>query len=403
MGNLIVKSNAFVGASYRLKTTEQRLLLLAILKARETDNVQEAIGKTLTIHASDYMTHFGVDRATAYESLENAVNGLFETEYRYIELLPNNIQKMHRHRFTDYVAYSDGLGLVEIRFTAETVPLVVGLSENFTKYEIEQVSKLSSQYSLRLYEVLSQWRAKGQCTLELAELRFKFGLLDNEYPRMDNFKRKVLDMAVKEINKHTDLSVSYEQHKHGRVITSFTFLIKQKNKKMIAISNKSKEKKPIPKNVDLFNGFTDLERQAIQKRIDAHIKRVEARGELVDDFHRTNIMKSAVAERWGLDALAKKERRKQEQQAEIAKEKAQKQAEQKKKEQRQQEVNALKERVSEKLESLSLEQRESILNEVAKKIGTGSAYTQTFKKARDEGTAHTDTRFLKYFAECFNL
>lgn len=230
MGNLIVKSNAFVGASYGLGITEQRLVLLAILKARETDNINEAIGKRLTIHASDYMAHFNVDRATAYESLENAVNGLYESEYRYIEMLPNGERKTHRHRFVSSIAYADGLGQVEFAFTPETVPLVVGLSDNFTKYEIEQVSKLSSQYALRLYELLAQWRSKGKVTLSLAELRFKFGLLDDEYPRMDNFKRKVLDYAVNEISKNTDLTVSYEQHKQGRVITGFTFTIKQKTK-----------------------------------------------------------------------------------------------------------------------------------------------------------------------------
>ncbi|WP_164172178.1 RepB family plasmid replication initiator protein, partial [Streptococcus pneumoniae] len=64
MGNLVVKSNAFIGASYGLGVVEQRLIFLAILKARENDSISENIGKKLTIHASDYMTHFGVDRAT---------------------------------------------------------------------------------------------------------------------------------------------------------------------------------------------------------------------------------------------------------------------------------------------------------------------------------------------------
>lgn len=230
MGNLIVKSNAFVGASYGLGVVEQRLLLLAILKARETDNISEAISRTLTIHASDYMAHFGVDRATAYESLENAVNGLYESEYQYIEMHPNGKREVHRERFVSGVSYSEGLGQVKLKFTPETVPLVVGLSENFTKYEIEQVSKLTSQYALRLYEILAQWRAKGKLSVKLDELRFKFGLLDDEYLRMHDFKKRVLDYAVAEINEHTDLSISYEQHKQGRVIVGFTFTIKQKSK-----------------------------------------------------------------------------------------------------------------------------------------------------------------------------
>lgn len=283
MGNLIVKSNSFVGASYGLGVTEQRLVLLAILKARETDSISEAIGKTLTIHASDYMAHFGVDRATAYESLENAVNGLYESEYRFIEILPNGERKTHRERFVSGIAYSNGLGQVELRFTPETVPLVVGLSENFTKYEIEQVSRLSSQYALRLYEMLTQWRAKGKVSMKLDELRFKFGLLDDEYQRMHDFKKRVLDMAVNEINKHTDLAVSYEQHKQGRVITGFTFAIKQKTK------SKPKLQEQDSNPIDLLVGKTDQERQIIAQK-NVYADQIGATAE-----HRENLIRQGLA------------------------------------------------------------------------------------------------------------
>ena len=39
------------------------------------------------------------------------------------------------------------------------------------------------------------------------------GLGDNEYNRMCDFKRRILDMAVQEINEKTDLTVSYTQEK----------------------------------------------------------------------------------------------------------------------------------------------------------------------------------------------
>ena len=309
MGNLIVKSNAFVGASYGLGVVEQRLILLAILKARETDSVNEAIGKMLTIHASDYMMHFAVDRATAYKCLENAVNGLYESEYRFIEILPNGERKTHRERFVSGVTYSEGLGLVQLKFTPETIPLVIGLSENFTKYEIEQVSKLSSQYALRLYEILAQWRAKGKCMLKLDELRFKFGLLDNEYLRMHDFKKRVLDYAIAEINEHTDIIASYEQHKQGRVIVGFTFTIKQKS-----TAQQTKQ----TTNIDL-NNLTDQERDIIAQK-NAYADSIGATAE-----HRQNLIKQALKQHQ--DAIRAeqdaKERKKAERQAQKEHEKQQ--------------------------------------------------------------------------------
>ena len=298
MGNLIVKSNAFVGASYGLGVVEQRLILLAILKARETDSVSEAIGKMLTIHASDYMMHFAVDRATAYKCLENAVNGLYESEYRFIEILPNGERKTHRERFVSGVTYSKGLGLVQLKFTPETIPLVIGLSENFTKYEIEQVSKLSSQYALRLYEILAQWRTKGKCMLKLAELRFKFGLLDGEYPRMDNFKKRVLDIAVSEINANTDITTSYEQHKQGRKIVGFTFTIKQKS-----TAQQTKQ----TANINL-NNLTDQERDIIAQK-NAYADSIGATAE-----HRQNLIKQALKQHQ--DAIQAEQEAKQRKKAE---------------------------------------------------------------------------------------
>ena len=66
---LVVKDNALINASYNLEVTEQRLMLLAIINARETGNGITADSK-LQIHASDYMKHFNVDKKTAYEALK---------------------------------------------------------------------------------------------------------------------------------------------------------------------------------------------------------------------------------------------------------------------------------------------------------------------------------------------
>ena len=76
MGNLVVKDNALIEASHKLSESEQRLILLAIVKGREfCDNIEQLQGKELEIHADDYMQTFGVDRHAAYKSLKSAVLG----------------------------------------------------------------------------------------------------------------------------------------------------------------------------------------------------------------------------------------------------------------------------------------------------------------------------------------
>ena len=42
---------------------------------------------------------------------------------------------------------------------------------------------------------------------------------------------RVIELALKQINEHTDITASYEQHKKGRVITGFSFKFKHKKQK----------------------------------------------------------------------------------------------------------------------------------------------------------------------------
>ncbi|MEG1856764.1 MAG: RepB family plasmid replication initiator protein, partial [Acinetobacter sp.] len=99
----------------------------------------------------------------------------------------------------------------------------------FTQYDIEQISGLSSAYAVRMYELLISWRTTGKTPIiELGEFRKRIGVLDTEYQRIERLKHSVLELALKQINEHTDITASYEQHKKGRVITGFSFKFKQK-------------------------------------------------------------------------------------------------------------------------------------------------------------------------------
>ena len=82
-----------------------------------------------------------------------------------------------------------------------------------------------------MYELLICWRSTGKTpVIELNEFRKRIGVLDTEYTRTDNLKMRVIELALKQINDHTDITASYEQHKKGRVITGFSFKFKQKKK-----------------------------------------------------------------------------------------------------------------------------------------------------------------------------
>ncbi len=245
MSELIVKDNALMNASYNLDLVEQRLLLLAIIEARESGKGINA-NDPLEVHAESYMRQFGVHRNTAYQALKDACKNLFHRQFSYVEVNQRGNLRNVTSRWVSQVAYNDNEATVDLIFAPVVVPLITQLEEQFTRYDIEQVSRLSSAYAVRLYELLICWRSKQETPiLPIEELRKRLGVLDGEYQRVERFKSGVLHLSINQINTYTDITVAYEQHKKGRMIVGFSFTFSFKKSEKTKESSRSVEKKAV--------------------------------------------------------------------------------------------------------------------------------------------------------------
>ena len=256
---LVVKDNALMNASYNLEVTEQRLILLAIINARETHQGITSDSK-LEIHANDYASQFHVTKEAAYKALKTAVNNLFERQFSFKEETKKGIGVV-RSRWVSRIKYIDDSAILEITFAPDVVPLITRLEKHFTSYQIQQVTQLTGKYAIRLYELLIAWREVGKVPqIELSEFRAKLGVEDDEYKAMNHFKSRVLEPSIKQINQHTDITVSYEQHKRGRTITGFSFRFKQKSQPKIEV-------KRDPNTPDFFVKMTDSQRHLFANKM----------------------------------------------------------------------------------------------------------------------------------------
>ena len=260
---LVVKDNALINASYNLDLVEQRLIRLAIVEARESGRGIDA-NKPLTVHASSYISQFNVARQTAYQALKDACKDLFARQFSYQEKREKGVANV-TSRWVSQIAYIDDTASVELIFSPAIIPLITRLEEQFTSYELEQVSNLTSAYAVRLYELLIAWRSTGKTpVIELSEFRAKMGVLDGEYTRSDNFKKWVIEKPIEQINEHTDITVTYEQHKRGRTISGFSFRLKQKQQPKI---EKPVDPKRDPNTPDFFIPMTDAQRHLFAHKL----------------------------------------------------------------------------------------------------------------------------------------
>ena len=228
---LVVRSNRLNTAIQNLSLAEIRLIQLAIIDSRE-HNKGLSSDTPLRINAMRYAEVFEVSKQTAYEALMDAENNLFERRFTFMDERDLKVKS----RWISQVTYITGEGAIEIIFTPAVVNEITrihGIEQFFTKYTLEQTAHLKSLYAVRLYELLIQWREARKTPLfELDIFREQLGLGVDDYKRMSDFKRRVLDASVKEINDKTDIKVSYTQEKQRTTIVGFKFkvLLKEKSK-----------------------------------------------------------------------------------------------------------------------------------------------------------------------------
>jgi plasmid replication initiation protein len=222
---LVVKDNRLIEASYRLDLFEQRVILMAIVQARGK-KVVITPESWLAVSAIDYAGVYAVDISTAYKHLKLAADSLLSRQIVLEGIDPQTQQRaILKTHWATHTIYVPQLAQIKLRLSDVVIPYVTNLESHFTSYRLRAIAGMGSAYAIRLYELLIQYQAIGHRRLSLAELRRYLDAHEKSYDRIDNFKRKVIDIAVKQINECSDLSVQYEQIKQGRAIVALNFLI----------------------------------------------------------------------------------------------------------------------------------------------------------------------------------
>lgn len=236
MSNLIDRShivsqhNTLINASYLLSLTEQRIIVLAIAKARR-EGISLDTNTYISVSAEEYKECFPVEKQAGYKALKEASENLFKRRFSYRKIDENNKENRIMSHWIQSVKYIEEEGRLEILFTYEVLPYITELKNNFTSYLVGEISELTSFYSIRLYEILSAWKGVGKTPeISVQELREQLGIEEGKYSRMDHFKLRVLNPALEQINKLTSITSDYEQHKTGRAITGFSFSVQVKKK-----------------------------------------------------------------------------------------------------------------------------------------------------------------------------
>ena len=144
-------------------------------------------------------------------------------------------------------------------------------------------AKFQSGYGLALYENCNRFQDIGQTPwFNLAKFRQLMGVEEGKYKIFRDFKTRVLDKAVEEVNKYSTLVISPQLRKQNRQVTSIQFLIKRAN--AISISrpeNSEVEEETLTDILQMRFGFSykqvmEVVRQYEEKYIQGKIDLIQS-------------------------------------------------------------------------------------------------------------------------------
>lgn len=223
---LIYQHNVITSGRYDYSATMMDILFM-VLSSLEVGKLE------YNIHVNDIETI--TDRKWNLKQLREATESIgsrmFEIETK---------ESLDQIWLFSRVKYMLGTGSFTIKLNEDATPYFFELKNNFTAMQLKSVLNCSSKYAKRLYGIACQWRSVGSKRFEIEELKKMLGLIDKkgneQFERVNDFKKYVLDIAKQQINENTDIEIDFELKKRGRSFHWVTLHINSQKFKQLEIN-----------------------------------------------------------------------------------------------------------------------------------------------------------------------
>ena len=253
--NLARIENDFIfNAQYQLTAKEQKIILLLIANINpvKQKNFQTQV---ISVKALKNVVMGGNTKGSFYQEIKKLAFRLVKKGIMF-----DTDVLIEGRRFPGYVNWfqsispiknDNGEVYLEFLFSEKLKPFLLELRQ-YVQIDIQQLTNLSSGFSIHLFQIFQAKRNQmlkyqQQTTLQyqLPELKKTLGIQD-KYADWRNFKRKVIDLAIREINQHTKIKVDFKILKRNGQVFSLEFEIRDKKNK----TEKNAPNIPIKLNLD---------------------------------------------------------------------------------------------------------------------------------------------------------
>ena len=201
---------------FLLKAQEHKILLYLVSKLKPDDvSFQE-----ITVNTAELCDCLGISYNGKNEKdMKDAIKYLSDTSY-WVDFG----DKQQLCRWLAKVVFFPRSATFSCRFDEDLMPYLLQLNKRYVSYELVNVLAMQSQYSIRVYQLLKSYCELGKWTFQVKDLREHLGIAKC-YATYKEFRRNVLDKALKEINNFTDITVAYTPIRKNGAYTEIQFYI----------------------------------------------------------------------------------------------------------------------------------------------------------------------------------
>jgi plasmid replication initiation protein len=270
---LIRQANSLVEARYKLSLNEQKIvMMMATMIKKDDENFTR-----VRIKLQDFIDAVGTSHHSTYEDIKKFAKGL---KHKDIE-----IEDEERWLLTGWIVSFEYLKkeqFIELEFSPKLRPWLLELQKSYTKYQLKYAMHLRSFYAIRIYLLLKQFFPRiPERTFELNELRSMLGIEKNEYKNFNDFTRRIIIPAKKDLTDNADIAFEYEPIKTERKkIGRVKFIIQTNVPKpkqcvlvlppsQLQLVEQSQEEEN--RKTEYYNALPDEKKNAIEMQIDERI------------------------------------------------------------------------------------------------------------------------------------
>jgi plasmid replication initiation protein len=252
------------------KTLELKKHVAAIHSSNKLSLVQRKIANALLFNAYDellakeeHQIHIrtlcnliGYD-SNDYKTIKKALVNLLSTVIEWNLVDGNKLDKEGVWNASSIIADASIDGAVCTYSYSNKMKKLLYTPELYGRLNMVVQAKFQSSYGLALYENCVRYQNIEQTPwFDLPQFRKLMGIEDGKYMIFRDFKRRVLDKAIDEVNKYSSLFVSPKVQKQGRQVVAIQFVIKHAKELSVQSSDVTDETVPLSQQLKEHFSFS---------------------------------------------------------------------------------------------------------------------------------------------------